>query len=251
MDLLQQITFNLPDKDHDFNDKFFEVLSLFGERESDRVDLEKSNPDFLPNISFATGDVIKPTVVFDVTNHQIEIVIENKTGQEKKSPETYTHISIEDFVKRVSQLEPVHLDHVGFNLPWFDGVHPDVLMLRKELAGRSAYHRFPTGEDWDFILPALKDEMQGEEIDLEISRRPKFEIVSFEKASEPLIQIDFSVRENFNDLASLFPEGILDKNLKNIWVYVTNPYGLDLCFVVGEYKDGDWSKFFSGNRLTD
>jgi hypothetical protein len=194
-------------------------------------------------------DVTKPTVVFNIPNNTVEVIIENKTGQERKSPETYKHIDIEDFIKRIRHLELVRLDHVGFNLPWFDGVHPDIFMLRKELGQRSAYYRYPTGEEWDFILPASQDEIRSDVVDFEKDRYPKFEIVSFDKCSTPLIQIDFSVRENFKDLAALFPEGVLDKNLKNIWVYVTNPYGLDLCFVVGEHKDGDWSKFFSGNRL--
>ena len=80
-------------------------------------------------------------------------------------------------------LELQRLDHVGFNLPWFTGVHPD------------------------------------------------------------------SVRTRFEELKILFPEGIIDQDLIIIWVYLTNPYGIDICVVIGEKRNGDWSDFFSGHRL--
>jgi len=249
MDVLQQVTFHLPNNDRHFGDALLSLLAAFGDRNGDRVDLRKSDPTFLPNICFVLDGVTRPTVEFDIPDHPIEIALENKTGQERKSREVYRHIDVEDFVGRMSHLETVRLDHVGFDLPWFDGVHPDILMLRRELGGRSAYYRFPTGEEWDFILPASPDEIRNNTLDLGKDRHPKLEIVSFEKSSTPLIQLDFSVRETFEALVSSFPEGIVDRGAKNVWVYVANAYGIDVCFVIGEHQDGDWSGFFDGHRL--
>lgn len=32
-------------------------------------------------------------------------------------------------------------------------------------------------------------------------------------------------------------------------VYLVNPYGVDICFVVGEVNEGDWSHLSRGYRL--
>jgi hypothetical protein len=39
--------------------------------------------------------------------------------------------------------------------------------------------------------------------------------------------------------------------LKNVWVYLTNPYGIDVCLVIGEHQGKDWSGFFEGHRLAN
>jgi len=139
------------------------------------------------------------------------------------------------------------LDHVGFNLPWFeDGVHPEILKLRKLLAPASAYYLFPTGENWDFILPASKAEITSNSIDLSKDRHPKFEIVSFDMTSTPLVQIDCAVQQPYEAIKQRFPEGIPEDNLKDTWVAIQNPYGIDIFFVIGELKDKDWSGFLRG-----
>ncbi len=250
MNLLTKIAFHLPNNDHVFGDELLSFLAAFGKRDGDQIVLHKSDQNFVPNIAFELSQIIKPEVSFITSDHQITLAISNKTGQEQKSPETYQPISIDIFKARMAELELARLDHVGFNLPWLEGVHPDIATLRKTLPKQSAYYRFPTGEEWDFILPATEEEVRTNVIDLTKDRHPKLEVVSFKKSSTPLIQIDFTVRERFEKLTLLFPEGIADNHLKNVWVYLTNPYGIDICLVAGEYQDGDWSEFFSGNRLS-
>jgi hypothetical protein len=49
--------------------------------------------------------------------------------------------------------------------------------------------------------------------------------------------------------SSWFPEGLYDRNLQNIWVYVENPYDLDLCFVLNEDYEGDLGEYFEHSRL--
>jgi len=80
-------------------------------------------------------------------------------------------------------------------------------------------------------------------------RRPKLEIVSFDKSSTPIIQFDCIVDTSYDKIVQLFPEGIAENDLRNVWVYLSNPYHLDICFVVNENRGGDWSEFFSGHRL--
>lgn len=245
---LQSVDLQLPNFDQAFGDKFLSLLAPFGRRSDNTLRFTPSNPNFLPQIAFKLSDTT-PKAIFNLSGETIEIDIANKTGQQKQSPETYRPIPIGECTDRLQNTELVRLDHIGFNLPWFKDVHPDILMLRQELAARCAYFRFPTGEEWDFIIPATTEEISAKDIDLTKDRYPKLEIVSFDKASTPLIQIDFSVRRPFTELIQLFPEGIADAELKNVWVYLKNPYDIDICLIIGEHKDGDWSDFFEGHRL--
>ena len=250
MSLLGLVTFRLP-CDRAFGGKLLRFLTPFGNRELDRLTFARSAPASMPSIVFELASVSIPTVVFVLGDRRIEIEISNKTGQERRSPEVYAPIAIEAAIQRMDGLELARLDHVGFNLPWFDGVHPDVQMLRRELALCAAYYRFPTGEQWDFILPATRDEIHASTIDLEQDRHPKLEIVSFDKASTPLVQVDFSVEgQTYEGLVQRFPEGLADTTLRNVWVYLENPCGIDICLVVGEHGGKDWSHFFAGHRLS-
>jgi hypothetical protein len=145
----------------------------------------------------------------------------------------------------------VGIDHGGFNLPWFSsGLHPDILGLREHLSSRCLYHKFPTGEPWDFIIPGDTHEIvRRKSVDYDRNRRPKFEVVSFEKASTPIIQFDILVNANYETFAQLFPESLLDTELRNSWVYLENPYSIDVCLVINEFSEGDWSAFFKDCRL--
>jgi hypothetical protein len=249
MSVLKSINLLLPNNHSWFSEPFLNFLSPLGKRRNDQISFTPSNSAYLPEITLTTASVPNARAIFNLSEKSLEIEISNRTGQERTSPEIYQPIHLEEFLKRIELLELQRLDHVGFNLPWFTGVHPDVLKLRNVLAEQSAYYLFPTGQAWDFILPATENEILTNDIDLSKNRYPKFEIVSFEKSSMPLIQIDLSVRTRFEELKILFPEGIIDQDLKNIWVYLTNPYGIDICVVIGEKRNGDWSDFFSGHRL--
>src|SRR6266511_2022352 len=245
---LQSVTLQLPNSDQAFGDKLLTLLAPFGRRGDSSLRFTPSNPNFLPQIAFKINNTT-PRAIFTLSNETIEIDIANKTGQQKQSPELYTPLPLQEVMSRLSYARLEQLDHVGFNLPWFDGLHPDIEKLRRTVAPHTAYYRFPTGEEWDFILPATKEEIASKVVNLTQDRRPKLEIVSFDKSSTPLIQIDFSIDQPYSEITKLFPEGIADSELKNVWVYIQNPYGIDLCFVVGEYGDSDWSEFFEGHRL--
>lgn len=248
MNYLRSVDFSLPDADQDFGKELLSLLSPFGEIKDGVLNLRPSKQDLLPQISLSRSSIEKPIVSFDA-GEILKIEIANETGEERESPETYTPIPISEVAVRLSSATFGKLDHIGFNLPWFDGIHPTISKLRRSISPLCAYYRFPTGEEWDFILPVSLHEIESREIDLSVERRPKLEIVSFDKASTPLIQVDFSVKKDFEALQLLFPEGIADPQLKNVWVYVQNPYGIDICLVIGEESSGDWSSFFEGHRL--
>jgi hypothetical protein len=129
-------------------------------------------------------------------------------------------------------------------------VHPKILQLREKLSPCCLYHRFPTGEPWDFIIPGDEDEILNHKaVDYSEVRRPKFELVSFENASTPLVQLDISVNARYERFFELFPESLNDQELRNIWVYLESPYAVDVCLVINESSEDDWSDFFKECRL--
>lgn len=246
METLNRVDIVLPDHDSEFFSKLINFLNPFGVNKEESFLLKPSNPEYLPLTRLKSGPVSIPEVVFNEKHVQIV----NITGVEKENPLEYSPLSLDEVVERLSGTPLNMLDHVGFNLPYFDGVHPKILALRDNLKEHCLYHLFPSGEAWDFIIPGTVDEIQGKSVDYSLIRKPKFEIVSFDICSRPLIQIDFSVKTSYNEITSMFPEGIHDDNLHNVWVYVQNPYDLDICFVVNEPVEGNWSNFFEGSRLT-
>jgi hypothetical protein len=121
--MLQTITFRFPDQGKAYGNQLFLLLAPFGQPADNKILFDKASPDFYPNIAFCNAPTAQPTVQFELSGRSIDIEISNKTGQVKTSPEKYSLITIEDFVERTKQWEFVRLDHVGFNLPWFDTVH--------------------------------------------------------------------------------------------------------------------------------
>ena len=172
---------------------------------------------------------------------------------DKQNPFVYNHVNIEDVISRLGKnaVEILSADHIGFNLPWFNkGLHPAIIDLRNRLKANCLYHCFPTGEPWDFIIPGeLAEIKKRKAIDYSQIRKPKFEIVSFDKASTPLIQIDIAINLKYTEFKPLFPEALDGQNMKNIWIYINSPYDVDICLVLNEYVEGDWSHFFKGHRL--
>lgn len=252
---LKQIQYKLPLTTPSFMNTFMEYLSPVGNVSDTEIRFSLSSSDYFPETSLQFIDTSIPQVTFVFNdNSHITIEIANKTGITKKSPHTYSALSIQDFVKRISAYALTYIDHTGFNLPYFDGVHPDIVMLRTNLAKTALYHRFPEhlekNVNWDFILPASVEEIQ-KQIPLNYNqiRRPKIEIVSFEKSSTPLIQFDIQIYGNYEEWSQLFPEGLAIPELKSIWIYIENDFGIDICFVLNEVHTDDWSYEFKGCRL--
>ena len=183
----------------------------------------------------------------------ISLKIENTTGASKLSPHIYQSIGIETVSQRLkaSGAGWIGIDHAGFNLPWFSpGLHPGIQQLREKLSPHCLYHQFPTGEPWDFIIPGDLDEIFNQkEVDYTRSRKPKFELVTFEKASTPLVQFDISIDIAYEKFLELFPESLNDPQFKNCWVYLETPFAMDVCLVINETSEKDWSGFFKGFRI--
>lgn len=249
---MNHISIVLPATDGPFEKKLSTFLSRFATVGADGTgaDFSLSSAEYLPHISVKFSSVVLPEVQFTGEGETIAVELNNKTGIDKKSPHVYTHISLDDFLYRISRIELGVLDHVGFDIPWFDGVHPEIVQLREQLKNECLYYLFPTGEAWDFIIPGTSKEIATEgDPDLSVIRRPKFEIVSIDKVSSPLIQFECTANMKYAEMVQLFPEGIAVPEVPCVWVYIANAYGIDICIVLNEHSGHDWSGFFAGQRL--
>lgn len=252
---LERVTVRLPDTDAEFSNDLASLIGALGQKEGRLLRLARSSPSFYPEIVVDLQPECPGVLAeFDLSSGEaISVQVGNSTGMNKPSRHSYRPISVETARRRleVSGIRLAGADHVGFNLPWFSpGLHPRILQLREELSARCLYHRYPTGEPWDFIIPGDVDEIAGRKaVDYTAVRRPKFEIVSFDGASTPLIQFDLGANAGYEGLARLFPESLNDPEFRNVWVYLKTPYAVDLCLVLNELSKDDWSGFFQGCRL--
>lgn len=254
-DLLERVVVRFPVLDTAFSGRLAALLHGLGREEDGLLGLAGSDPAFYPRLflDFAPGGAGVRADFLLVGGEGISVGVENTTGLTRASPHSYAHLGITVADRRLvdAGIRLVGSDHVGINLPWFgDGLHPQILCLRDRLAARCLYHRFPSGEPWDFIIPGDRDEIaRRKPVDYTRTRRPKFELVSFGTASTPLVQLDVQVNASYEELTRLFPEALDDPEFRNIWVYLESPYGIDVCLVLNEPDEHDWSGFFSGARL--
>ncbi|MBE3117944.1 MAG: hypothetical protein IMZ50_04210 [Candidatus Atribacteria bacterium] len=252
---LERITVKFPNTNIEFTNQLTSLIDVLGQSENHVLELASSDQSFFPKIRVDFQSEHSGILTdFALSNGETTSVkIENSTGLSKQSPHSYKPLSVGTVNHRLltSGVKLVGIDHVGFNLPWFSSdLHPGILQLREHLSSRCLYHKFPTGEPWDFIIPGNAHEIaHRKDVDYARIRKPKFEVVSFDKASTPLIQFDIAVNVNYETFAQLFPESLNDPELRNIWVYLENPYTMDVCLVINEFTDGDWSDYFKECRL--
>lgn len=170
------------------------------------------------------------------------------TYYELKTPtHTIYRLAIEELVSRLKG-HIVRIDHTGLNLPsslvtieaWKQFIH--------HVAKDANLYKYPTGEDWPFILPASPAEHEAEITDFVVGREPKFELVYDTYSLVPTIQIDIETDLTRPQVEELFPEpyGVSFPELADYFrtVYVHHDWrGLDIRFDIrfknGE-PDGDW-----------
>jgi hypothetical protein len=193
----------MPEVSNGFVTALSRLLARSVFKNGDAYTILPSNEIFLPTISFdanSTETFAKADFDF-ISNEILSVYITNITGVEKRNTSPYRHFELEDVNERFtkSRMEVARIDHIGFDLPWFKiGVHPAMADLRNRLKSTCLYHLFPTGEPWDFIIPGeLAEIRKRKAVDYCQIRKPKFEIVSFDKTSIPLIQIDMEVEARY------------------------------------------------------
>jgi hypothetical protein len=134
-------------------------------------------------------------------------------------------IPLADLAARV-QGHITRLDHTGVVLPGRRLARPAWDRLLAGLAGVAALYRYPTGEDWPFILPTTHDEYSADITDFGAAREPKFELVYAENFRLPLIQIDLETDLAMDEIAALLPDSTALPGLESYFrsVYLATPW---------------------------
>ncbi|MEO8287899.1 MAG: hypothetical protein ABI670_15835 [Chloroflexota bacterium] len=141
------------------------------------------------------------------------------------------------------------IDHLGVNLPTGKVSSAAWNGLIGSLAKSANVYRYPTGEDWPFIVPSTDSEFDGDISSFVAGRQPKFELVYDSWAADPLIQINLQTDLTRSQLEELLPEPYATAfpDLGDIFrtVYVYSPWDglgmrIDLTYK-GDGTPDDWA----------
>lgn len=279
--MIQNITYKFPNNT-ERDQAFFRSLSgLLLELPSARLQKDKSiqivashSADALPVTIFTQMDVPFPQIHFDnitelslnignlrVNSKKLDYEIKGNgfkqvlskqdsigTYYELQSPRhTIYRLAIEELASRLRS-HIIRIDHTGLNLPsalvstkiWKQVIH--------NVAKDTNLYKYPTGEDWPFILPATRTEHEAEITDFVVGREPKFELVYDTHSPVPTIQIDIETDLTRPQVEQLFPNpyGVSFPELADYFrtVYVHHDWhGLDIRFDIrfkNDEPNGDW-----------
>lgn len=275
--MLKTITYSFPQTSS--GTSFFTVLTdLLGELPNASVvqksiQIAASQPDqALPSTVFEQADVSFPQINLDVDSLNLELgnfsINPGKTfriGELAPLAKTTKHDSLGKYTAvnfgnltifrlPIAELYDrlrghiTRIDHTGANVP--SALVSQELWERfiGKLARSCNLYRYPTGEDWPFILPATEEEFVHNIATFPIGREPKFELVYDTFSPVPTIQIDIETDLLRSEIEQLFPKpyGISFPDLADYFrtVYVDHDWpGLIIRFDLRFKNDnpsGDW-----------
>ncbi|WP_328473530.1 hypothetical protein OHA21_12745 [Actinoplanes sp. NBC_00393] len=250
MDRLAEIVFRIPDSP---SSKQF--LGDLKELLADVTYASNGSPDSLtltppaplaarPATTFQLADVPTPEIVFDACG---DIRLPGGGGPAPHRD----RMKLADLTRRIAG-SVTRVDHTGVNLPARSLSTTDWADLVRTLAAAATMYRYPTGEQWPFLLPSTEAELATDIRDFVVGREPRFELVYDPWC--PCTTWQFALWTTFTrtELENLFPApvGIALPGLEEIFrtVYVESPWPdleirLDLCFRVdgpSDWETGQW-----------
>lgn len=275
--MLKTITFSFP-TDTGVNDFFKYLTRLLGElqnssTEQDTIKITATKPvQALPYTVFEQDDIPFPQLHLDIDNLQLELnnfainpspdfnvapfkplprtMKRDKHGEYAEvdaGRQTLYRLPIAELYNRLKG-HVVRIDHTGINLPSALVVKGEWEQFVHKIASNSNLYRYPTGEDWPFILPATEAEYTNDIEVFPAGREPKFELVYDTYSPVPTIQIDIETDLLRSEVERLFPVpyGISFPDLADHFrtVYIDHEWsGLAIRFDLRFKNDnpgGDW-----------
>lgn len=198
-----------------------------------------------PVTTFEHADIAAPEVVFD--NGRSIGVWSDGTTDGQTPP-----IEMADLVRRLSG-HVRRVDHTGVNLPAGATSPEQWRELIGAVASAATMYRYPTGEQWPFVLPSSSDELRDDILDFVVGREPRFELVYDQWLTRTEWQFALWTDLTRAELEVLFPEpvGITFPGLEEIFrvVEIRHPWpGLgirfDLCYRIddgpSDWETGEW-----------
>lgn len=122
----------------------------------------------------------KVTTRTDAAGEYCEVVLKGKT---------YYQLTMAQLLARFEG-KLKELNHTGINIPSSDIPAKEYKSFKNQLAAHSFVTRYPTGEEWPFLIPCTPSEFVSGVDDLETNRNPKFEVVYDSYNTVPHIQFD-------------------------------------------------------------
>lgn len=187
-----------------------------------RIIFKKSNINN-PQISFITQEDIKDfwqmgnfllgfNLPIDIENENIlgkgkNGVLKDEIGEYVQLPFSnvkYYAISLEHFFEKFNG-KLVNLNHVGFNFGPAILPEQEYFSFRKLISEKSNLYRYPTGEEWPFIIPSTNQEFENEITDETIMRKPKFEFAYAKYNDKPTLQLDIETSLSKEEIYNLLP----------------------------------------------
>ena len=136
----------------------------------------------------------------------------------------YYLLTPEQLLNRVSGKLLV-MNHAGMNIGPKLINEVNYLKFRKILSKFSNLYKYPTGEEWPFIIPSTDEEFFNGITDETKKRNPKFEVVFSNYHSKPLLQFDIETKLAKEEVLKILPEpyGIslegLEKFFRTVFIH--------------------------------
>ncbi|MBC9820423.1 hypothetical protein [Terrabacter sp. MAHUQ-38] len=201
-----------------------------------------------PLTTFRLADVPAPELVLD-TGRSISLRGGDAPPDARPSPAV---VEMADLSRRLTG-HVKRVDHTGVNLPTRVTSREAWDNLVGALASVSTMYRYPTGEEWPFVLPSTSDELLAGIHDFVVGREPRFELVHDEGLTQTEWQFALWTDLTRAELELLFPEpeGFTFPGLEEIFraVPIRHPWpGLgirfDLCYRIedgpSDWETGEW-----------
>lgn len=219
------------------NEFLFKILSQLDNVEEGRADtINFGNNDLCPKIAFRKSKINNPQISFisddnvtdfwqtgdlrlgfnlpdenEVKSHR-EVVgcelLKDKVGNYtrlKLGNKKYNILSIEQVFERFdSKLKS--LNHAGVNFGSKILKGSDYTNFKKLISERSNLYKYPTGEEWPFIIPSTESEFREDITNKSVKRNPKFELVYYDGNIKPVIQLDIETNLTKTGVIELLPE---------------------------------------------
>lgn len=248
------------------NEFLFKILSQLGnvERKSDSS-IVFGNPKLHPNLIFKKSSINNPQISFITSDRvknswqtgdlrlgfnlseekEVQIprniddceLLKDKIGNYtrlKLGSKKYSILSIEQVFERFDG-KLKSLNHAGVNFGPKILSESDYINIKKLISEKSNLYKYPTGEEWPFIIPSTESEFWEGITDLTFKRDPKFEIVYSNNHKKPFIQLDLETNLSEVEVIELLPSpyGVSDpklkKDMRNVFI-MTDWLGVILRF---------------------
>ncbi len=180
------------------------------------------------------------------------------TGTETASPTAATVPGVRPVllaeILQAVEGQVLRVDHLGVNLPAGAVARHEWEALIGALAAGSTLYRYPTGEEWPFVLPSTDEEYADDIRRFPVGREPKFELCYEQYFDYPLVQLDVQTGLTRDELETCFPapSGLALPGLEDYFrsVYVAHPWvGLVIRVDMRYRDDGPASAWDTGEWL--